>query len=111
MGSLPAKVAELLKSKFTAIDASADLKKFNADFRAKHKDSPSHVISAIKSERLLGEDKKKSEKGLAEVLGLKTIEYEQAVEAFALLKQWRSSEADAFKVASHKKWPEVTAFA
>ncbi|KAI4869974.1 N-terminal acetyltransferase A, auxiliary subunit [Hypoxylon rubiginosum] len=109
--SLPSKVAEVLKSRFTTVDAFADLKKFNADYQEKHRDSPSHVISAIKSERLLGEDKKKSEKGLAGVLGLKAIEYEQAAEAFALLKQWRSSEVDTFKAAAHEKWPEVTAFA
>ncbi|KAL7628416.1 hypothetical protein AAE478_002619 [Parahypoxylon ruwenzoriense] len=108
--SLPSKVAEVLKSEFTTIDASADLKKFNADFLEKHKDSPSHVISAIKIERLLGEDKKKSEKDIAGVLDMKDAQYEQAEEVLALLRQWRSSEADAFKTAAHEKWPEVTAF-
>ncbi|KAI0171931.1 N-terminal acetyltransferase A, auxiliary subunit [Hypoxylon sp. FL1284] len=110
-GSLPPKVAEILKSRFTALAASADLKKVVADFQEKHTDSPAHVISAIKSKRLLGEDKKKNEKELAGVLGLKTIEYEQAEVALAVLKQWRSSEADTFKEAAHKRWPEVTTFA
>ncbi|KAI1214261.1 N-terminal acetyltransferase A, auxiliary subunit [Annulohypoxylon truncatum] len=111
LGSLPPKVAEVLKSGFTAIDASADLKKFNADFQQKHKDSAEHVISATKIERLLGDDKKKSEKDLAGVLSLKDIQYDQAAEALALLEQWRSSEAETFKKAAHEKWPEVTAFA
>ncbi|KAI1370635.1 N-terminal acetyltransferase A, auxiliary subunit [Hypoxylon crocopeplum] len=109
--SLPTKAAEVLKSEFTAAEASADLKKFNTTFQDKHKDSASHVISAIKTERLLGENKQKNEKNLAGVLNVKGVEYEQAAEALALLKQWRSSEADAFKAAAHKKWPEVSAFA
>ncbi|OTA87776.1 hypothetical protein M434DRAFT_399365 [Hypoxylon sp. CO27-5] len=109
--SLPPKVAEVLKSEFTAVDASTDLKKFNDDFKEKHKDSPSHVISAIQAEKLLGGDKKKSEKDLAGVLNLKGIQHDQAIEVLALLKSWRSSEADAFKEAAHEKWPEVTAFA
>ncbi|KAI0380641.1 N-terminal acetyltransferase A, auxiliary subunit [Hypomontagnella monticulosa] len=105
------KVIEVLKSGFTALDASADLKKYNASFLEKHKNSSAHVISAIKTERLLGEDKKKSEKDLVGVLKLGDVQHEQAIEALALLKQWRSSEADAFKKAAHEKWPEVTAFA
>ncbi|OTA99846.1 hypothetical protein M426DRAFT_324834 [Hypoxylon sp. CI-4A] len=110
LDSLPPKVAEVLKSGFTTIDASTDLKKYNADFKAKHQDSASHVIFAIKTERLLGEDKKKAEKDLAEVINLKSIDHEQAIETLALLRQWRSSEVDTFKTAAHKKWPEVTAF-
>ncbi|KAI0834328.1 N-terminal acetyltransferase A, auxiliary subunit [Hypoxylon sp. FL0890] len=109
--SLPPKVAEVLKAEFTAVDASADLKKFNADFKEKHKDSPPHVISAIQAEKLLGEDKKKAEKDLAGVISLKNIQHDQAIEVLALLKSWRSSEADTFKTAAHEKWPEVTAFA
>ncbi|KAI2472732.1 N-terminal acetyltransferase A, auxiliary subunit [Annulohypoxylon bovei var. microspora] len=111
LGSLPPKVVEVLKSGFTAVDGSVDLKKFNADFQEKHKDSAEHVISAVRIERLLGEDKMKSEKDLAKVLDLKDIQYEQATEALALLEQWRSGEAGAFKTAAHQKWPEVTAFA
>ncbi|KAI1383004.1 N-terminal acetyltransferase A, auxiliary subunit [Hypoxylon trugodes] len=111
LASLPPKVAEVLKSEFKVVDASADLKKFNADFKEKHKDSAAHVISAIKIERLLGEDKKKSEKDLVAALSLKDIEHEQATESLALLRQWRSAEVDAFKTAAHQKWPEVTAFA
>ncbi|KAI2610518.1 N-terminal acetyltransferase A, auxiliary subunit [Hypoxylon sp. NC1633] len=111
ISSLPDKVADVLKSGFTAVDRSADLKKFNADFRAKHNDSASHVISAIKTERLLGGDKPKSEKDLAAVLDIKDVQYEQAAEALSLLKQWRSGEADLLKKAAHEKWPEVSVFA
>lgn len=111
LGSLPPKVAEVLKSGFTAIDASADLKKFNADFQQKHKDSAEHIISAVRIERLLGEDKTKNEKDLVGVLNLKEIHYDTASEALALLEQWRSAEAETFKKVAHEKWPEVTAFA
>ncbi|KAI2617732.1 N-terminal acetyltransferase A, auxiliary subunit [Hypomontagnella submonticulosa] len=109
--SLAPKVVEVLKSGFTAVDASADLKRYNTSFQEKHKNSSAHVISAIKTERLLGEDKKKSEKDLVGVLKLEDVQHEQAIEALALLRQWRSSEADTFKKAAHEKWPEVTAFA
>ncbi|KAI1504545.1 NMDA receptor-regulated protein 1-domain-containing protein [Biscogniauxia marginata] len=111
LASLPSKVADVLKSSFTAIEASTDLKSYNAEFERKHKDSPLHVISAIKTRKLLGEDAKQCENDLTNVLSLESIDYETAAEALGLLWQWRSSEADAFKKASHEKWPEVTLFA
>ncbi|KAI0110233.1 N-terminal acetyltransferase A, auxiliary subunit [Daldinia grandis] len=111
MESLPPKVAEVLKSEFTIIDAREDLKKYNANFQEKHKNSPPHVISAVKAERLIGEDKKKTEQDLAGVLNLKDIHHEHAEEVLAILRQWRSDEADSFKAAAHEKWPEVTVFA
>jgi peptide alpha-N-acetyltransferase len=110
LASLPAKVSEVIKAEFTAIDASTDLKKYNADFLEKHKDSASHVVSAVKIQKLLGEDVKKCEKDLKDLLRLKSADWEPAAEALGLLFQWRSSEAEAFKEAAHKTWPEVTLF-
>jgi hypothetical protein len=110
LASLPAKVAGVIETEFTAIDASTDLKKYNSDFLEKHKDSASHLVSAVKIQRLLGEDPKKCEKDLSGVLGLKSNDWEPAAEALGLLYQWRSSEAEAFKKAAHEKWPEVTLF-
>ncbi|KAI8962934.1 N-terminal acetyltransferase A, auxiliary subunit [Daldinia sp. FL1419] len=109
--SLPPKVVEVLKSGFTILDAAADLKSYNASFQEKHKDSPAHIISTVKTERLLGEDKKKTEKDLVGILNLKGVHHEHAEEVLAILKQWHSDEADTFKVAAHEKWPEVTTFA
>ncbi|KAI2780588.1 N-terminal acetyltransferase A, auxiliary subunit [Daldinia loculata] len=109
--SLPPKVAEVLKTEFALLDVTADLKKYNASFQEKHKNSPPHVISAVKTERLIGEDKKKTEQDLAGVLNLKDVQHEHAEEVLAILKQWRSGEADSFKAAAHDKWPEVTVFA
>ncbi|CAJ2512627.1 Uu.00g007460.m01.CDS01 [Anthostomella pinea] len=111
LSSLPSKVADVAKSDFTAIDASTDLKKYNVDFRDRHKDSAPHVVSATKASKFLGEDQKKCEKDLRGVLDLESANYETAAEALGLLMQWRSSEADAFKKAAYDKWPEVTIFA
>jgi len=86
------------------------LKKYNTDFLARHKDSAPHVVSAVKVQKLLGEDLKACEKGLRDVLNMKTADWEPAAEALGLLFQWRSSEAEAFKNAAHETWPEVTLF-
>ncbi|GAW11938.1 hypothetical protein ANO14919_012910 [Xylariales sp. No.14919] len=110
LASLHAKVAEVIKTEFTAIDASTDLKKYNAEFLAEHKDSAAHVVSAVKIQKLLGEDQKTCEKGLFGVLSLKTDNWEPAAEALGLLLQWRSSEAEAFRKAADETWPEVTLF-
>ncbi|KAI1872760.1 hypothetical protein JX265_004863 [Neoarthrinium moseri] len=111
LASLPAKVQEVIKSEFTALDASTDLKKYNADFQAKNSNSAPHVIAAIKAKKLLGEDQSKVEKELADVLSVKGIKFEDAKEVLALLRGWRSKEVDGFKKAAAEKWPEVTAFA
>ncbi|KAI8623604.1 tetratricopeptide [Xylariaceae sp. FL1651] len=110
LDSLPAKVAEVIKSEFTAIGASTDLKKYNAEFLEKHKDSAPHVVSAVKIQKLLGEDQEKCEKALGDILRLKSVDWEPAAEALGLLFQWRSGEAEAFKKAAHETWPEVTLF-
>ncbi|KAI1161133.1 tetratricopeptide [Nemania serpens] len=110
LASLPAKVAEVIKTEFTAIGASTDLKKYNAEFLAKHKDSAPHVVSAIKIQKLLGEDLKTCEKALFDVLKLDSADWEPAAESLGLLFQWRSSEAEAFKKAAEETWPEVTLF-
>ncbi|KAI0426834.1 tetratricopeptide [Xylaria sp. FL1042] len=110
LSSLPAKVAEAVKAAYTAIDTSTDLKKYNAEFLEKHKTSPAHVVSAIKIQKLLGEDQKTCEKALFGVLSLKGDDWEPAAEALGLLYQWRSSEADAFRKAADETWPEVTLF-
>lgn len=111
LASLPPKVQEVIKSEFTTLDASTDLKKYNAEFESKHKDSASHVISAIKAKKLLGEDSSKVEKELTGVLSIKDAQFEQAVEVLDLLRSWRSKEVDGFKKKAADKWPEVTAFA
>ncbi|KAH6646275.1 tetratricopeptide [Truncatella angustata] len=111
LDSLPAKAQEVIKAEFDTLDASTDLKKYNADFEAKHKESASHVIAAVKAKKHLGEDQSKVEKELSEVLNVKDITFEQATEVLDLLRGWRSKEVDDFKKKAAGKWPEVTAFA
>lgn len=109
--SLPPKVAEVLKSEFTAIDGSTDLKKYNAEFQSKHAKSAPHVISAIKTSAFLGADQAQCAQDLVGVLAIPDVHHEQAEEVLGLLRQWRSDEAEPFKGKAHEKWPEVTAFA
>ncbi|RYP75814.1 hypothetical protein DL770_007331 [Monosporascus sp. CRB-9-2] len=113
LDSLPPKVAEVLKTGFTAIDASTDLQQYNTEFRSRHADSAPHVISAIKTAAVLGfEDQAKCAKELAEtVLEVSNVHFEQAEEVVGILRQWRSDEAEAFRARAHEKWPQVTAFA
>ncbi|GAP82829.1 putative NMDA receptor-regulated protein 1 [Rosellinia necatrix] len=110
LASLPAQVAEVIKTEFTAISASTDLKKYNAEFLESHQDSAAHVVSGVKIQKLLGEDQGTCEKALFDVLSLKGDDWEPAAEALGLLLQWRSSEAETFKKAAEETWPEVTLF-
>ncbi len=111
LSSLPPKVQEIIKSEFTAIPASADLKKLNQDFRAKHQDSAEHVHAAIRTAHLLGEDKTKAEKELVDLLQLKSVTPSTAEEVLATLEQWGGSGVVPFKKAASGKWPEVGIFA
>jgi tetratricopeptide (TPR) repeat protein len=108
---VPPKVAEVLKAEFKTIDASQDLRKYNDDYRKKHQDSPSHVIAAIKAEKVLGEDKSSCEKKLLELVSNQNAEFAHALEILDVLKGWRSSETDAFKKAALSRWPDVTRLA
>ncbi|KAI1817840.1 tetratricopeptide [Poronia punctata] len=110
LSTLPVKVADVIRSDFTAIDESTDLKTYNADMLAKYEDSAPHLVSGVKVQKLLGEDLKVCEGNLQKVLSMKTSDWEPAAEALGLLFQWRSSEAEAFKKAAHETWPEVTLF-
>lgn len=111
MASLPTKVQEVIKSEFTFIEPSADLKKYNADFESKHKESPLHKLSAVKTKKTLGEEKEKCEKELMGVLGMVNVKFEDALEAMKVLEEWRSKSVDEFRGKAKAEWPEVTAFA
>lgn len=105
------KVAEVLKAEFTTISESQDLKQFNQDFRAKHKDSPSHVLAAVLVQEKLGDDRGKLGKELVGLVSLEAITLEEASDVLQVLQSWRSSETDAFKQAAKVKWSEAAAFA
>ncbi|KAI9158847.1 N-alpha-acetyltransferase 16, NatA auxiliary subunit [Paramyrothecium foliicola] len=108
---LPPKVAEVLKGEFKAIEASQDLKQYNAEYRAKHKSNPRHVLAAIKAQKVLGEDKNACEKQLLDLTTSEGLEFTDALEILDTLKRWRSSEVEAFKKLAQSKWPAVTRLA
>lgn len=109
--SLPPKVQETLNAEFTAVPASADLKKLNADYLAKHANSAAHRIAAARAARVLGEPDEAVEKSLVDVLQVESVTSDEAVTVLQQLRKWRSSEVVAFKKTAHEKWPEVTQFA
>ncbi|GKT99175.1 acetyltransferase [Fusarium langsethiae] len=104
------KVLEVLKAEFNAVDASTNLAKFNDEFLAANKDSPRHVLSAVKVQKLLGQDKTKSEAGVAGILDIPGATYEDAIEGLEVLKSWRSSQ-ESYKKAAQQKFPNVTRLA
>lgn len=105
---LSPKVSEIMKDEFKIIDASADLKKVNSDFQAKHKASPRHVLAAIRAKKSLGEDRSKVEKEISSVLDIPGVQFEDAIEALETLRRWKSSEEESFKKAAQAKFPNVT---
>ncbi|EKJ69489.1 hypothetical protein NXS19_003461 [Fusarium pseudograminearum] len=104
------KVLEVLKAEYSAVDPSADLVKFNDEFLAANKDSPRHVLSAIKVQKLLGQDKTKSEEGVAGILDIPGATYEDAIEGLEVLKSWRSSQ-EPYKKAAQQKFANITRLA
>ncbi|TDZ20920.1 N-alpha-acetyltransferase 16, NatA auxiliary subunit [Colletotrichum orbiculare MAFF 240422] len=107
--SLPAKTQEVIKADFTP--PASDLKQYNEDFLAKHKSSPPHIVAALKTRRVLGDDRSKAESDLANVVKAPDATFELASQVYDQLKAWRSIEAETLKKAAHERWPEVTIFA
>ncbi|KAF5018692.1 hypothetical protein F66182_9306 [Fusarium sp. NRRL 66182] len=105
------KVLEVLKAEFKAIDPSASLVKHNEEFLVANKDSPRHVLSALKTQRLLSQDKAQSEEAVLDVLDIPDVTYEDAIEGLEVLKTWKSSQTDAYKKVAHDKFPNVTRLA
>ncbi|KAH7193230.1 NMDA receptor-regulated protein 1-domain-containing protein [Fusarium flagelliforme] len=104
------KVLEVLKAEFNAVDPSADLVKYNDEFLAANKESPRHVLSAIKVQKLLGQDKAKSEEAVANILDIPGVTYEDAIEGLEVLRSWKSSQ-ESYKKAAQQKFPNATRLA
>jgi tetratricopeptide (TPR) repeat protein len=104
------KVLEVLKAEFNAVDPSADLVKYNDEFLAANKESPRHVLSAIKVQKLLGQDKAKSEEAVVNILDIPGVTYEEAIEGLEVLRSWKSSQ-ESYKKAAQQKFPNVTRLA
>ena len=108
---LPPKAVEVLKEGFKSIDSSTDLKKYNDEFQAKNKNSPAHVLAAIRTKKMLGEDGKKCDKEVTGLLDIPSVTFTDAIDALETLKCWWSAEVEAFRKAALTKWPEVTRLA
>ncbi|KAB5554634.1 NMDA receptor-regulated protein 1 [Coniochaeta sp. 2T2.1] len=104
------KVQEVLSAEFTAIPASADLKKLNADYLDKNTNSATHRLAAARAAKTLGEPNTAIEKSLTDVLQVPSVTFDEAATVLEQLKKWRSSDVASFKEAAHEKWPEVTRF-
>lgn len=111
LATLSPKVAEVIKSEFTEVPASADLAKVNQEFREKHKTSAQHVLASIRVQAVLGEDCGKLGKDVVGLLQTPGVELEDGVDAQELLVGWKSAELDGFKKAAAGKWPEASLFA
>ncbi|OAA53054.1 Alpha-acetyltransferase 15, NatA [Cordyceps fumosorosea ARSEF 2679] len=108
---LPAKVFEVLKAEFTAVDVAADLSQYNADYQAEHKDSIRSILSFVAAERALNGSNDTSVTQLTASLNLPSTTFSDAIEVLETLKGWNSSEAAVFQEAAHAKFPEVTRLA
>ena len=105
------KVTEVLESCSTIIPASSDLKDANETFLKKHKASPAHVFSAVRTRALLdSSSKSQNEKDLAAILGSPNVSLEDTDEALALFKEWKSADAvvSAFKKELAQKFPDAS---
>ncbi|KAJ2902689.1 hypothetical protein MKZ38_000274 [Zalerion maritima] len=107
---IPERVLELVNAEFN-VDAKTDIKKMNTEFWTKNQDSPDHVLSSIKAQKMLGDDMATCEEAVEELLSMDNVTFEVAGKALQTLRSWRSGQADAFRQAAHDKWPEVTLFA
>ncbi|PHH76004.1 hypothetical protein CDD82_4189 [Ophiocordyceps australis] len=110
---LPPEVAEVLKAEFKALGESKNVAKYAEEVAAKHKNSPRHALSAIAVKRFLGESKGCGavDKQVVGLLDMEGIVFDDAVVMLERLRQWRSSEVEAFKKAAQAKWPGVTRLA
>ncbi|TPX11528.1 uncharacterized protein E0L32_007739 [Thyridium curvatum] len=113
LGGLPAPVQAVIKADFAAAapPPGADLKKANDAFRAAHGASAPHVLAAAQAARALGEDKAACERAAAGALEVEGVTLEEALEAYEVLKGWKSGELEAFRTAAGGKWPGATVFA
>ncbi|KAM3520183.1 hypothetical protein NHJ13051_007006 [Beauveria bassiana] len=108
---MPPKVIDVLRAEFKVVDVGTDLAKHNADYQAKHKHSIRHVLSFVAAQRALDGNKGASDKQLTASLSLPGTTFTDAIEVLDCLRDWKSSEADAFQKAARAKFPEATRLA
>ncbi|KAF2667579.1 NMDA receptor-regulated protein 1 [Microthyrium microscopicum] len=103
------KVAQVIKSCISIIPASSGLSEANESYLTKHKSSPQHIYSALRTRAFLDPSSKaQNEKEL--LTSLDHASLEDAIDGLALLKRWGSKEDVKSKYvdAAMKKWSEAT---
>jgi hypothetical protein len=108
--TLPKEVTEVIKSDFTLLPASKSLADINDEFRAKHKDSALHVLSAIRAQKLLTKDSSAGDADVVAILDYPSITFQEAREGLELLSASKSKDLEAYRSKAAAKWPEVTVF-
>ena len=110
--SLPPKVQEVIRAEFTAVPASADLKKLNAEFKAKHGASVAHSLAAVRAEKILGAE---ASQCVEEAVGLlkanKNLTLSEAKAILDTLRGWGGSAAGTLKSLARERWPHCALFA
>jgi hypothetical protein len=108
---LSPQAAEIIKSEFTLLPASASLAQYNDEYLARNKDCARRTLSALKARKLLSPDTAASlQNDAANVIKIPSITLEEAEEAFELLRSWNSSNIDSFRSQAATKWPKARAF-
>lgn len=109
--TLTPQTAEVIKSEFTLLPASANLSQYNDEYLSKHKECARRTLSALRVRQLLSPDSAAScKKDAADVIKLPSITMEEAQEALDLLRSWKSSDIDSFRAQAASKWPKATVF-
>jgi len=102
---------DVIKSEFKLLPAAGDLERFNEEYLTKNKDCAQRTISALKVRKILSPDSASSvEKDIVGVLDLPSITIQEASQAYELLRSWRSSDSEAFRLLAGAKWPKSSIF-
>lgn len=112
--NLDPKVSEVLKSHTDIVPETAELSSFNNNYLSRHKDSISHVQSAIRVREIVDPSSRaQNEKDLVQTLQLPNVRIKQAEEGFKTLQGWESSTdvKEKYLEAARAKWPLATVFA
>ena len=86
---------------------------YNAEWQQAHEESPSHVLSALRTQHFLDPSTKTSnEQKLQHLLGSPSITMELAQTGLGILDEWNSDEKTkaAYRNAAAAKWPDATVF-
>ncbi|RFU35927.1 hypothetical protein B7463_g393, partial [Scytalidium lignicola] len=109
--SIAPKSAEVINSDFTLLPSGKSLKQFNDDYLMKYNDCARHILSGLQVRKALSpESTPACEKDVLDVLDLKSITFDEALEAFKLLQAWNSSRVEDFRSRAASKWPKALVF-